>query len=81
MGNYVTLTNVSDRELERIVAPPRLAPLASPCTPWSRGLRSRILGTPRGARLPGQLKTLAEGGIEFHAQAVLCPGAQRRSGA
>ena len=37
-------------------------------------LRSRILGTPRGARLPGQLKKLAEGGIGFHAQAVLCPG-------
>ena len=25
MGNYVTLTNVSDRELERIIQPPRLA--------------------------------------------------------
>ncbi len=73
MGNYVTLTNVSDRELERIVRR-HASPLYISVHAMEPGLRSRILGTPRGARLPGQLKTLAEGGIEFHAQAVLCPG-------
>ena len=46
----------------------------SPCTPWSRSCAAAYWGTPRGARLPGQLKKLAEGGIGFHAQAVLCPG-------
>ena len=73
MGNYVTLTNVSDRELERIVRR-HASPLYISVHAMDPLLRSRILGTPRGARLPEQLKTLAEGGIEFHAQAVLCPG-------
>ena len=73
MGNYVTLTNVSDRELERIVRR-HASPLYISVHAMDPLLRSRILGTPRGARLPEQLKALAEGGIEFHAQAVLCPG-------
>ena len=73
MGNYVTLTNVSDHELDRIIRR-HASPLYISVHAMEPGLRSRILGTPRGARLPGQLKRLAGGGIEFHAQAVLCPG-------
>lgn len=73
MGNYVTLTNVSDRELERIVRR-HASPLYISVHAMEPLLRSSILGTPRAMRLPEQLKTLAEGGIEFHAQAVLCPG-------
>ena len=73
MGNYVTLTNVSDRELDRIVAR-RASPLYISVHAVDPELRSRILGTPRGARLASQLQRLAAGGIEFHAQAVLCPG-------
>ena len=73
MGNYVTLTNVSIVSLSASsAATPRRC--TSPYTPWIRSCAGRILGTPRGARLPEQLKALAEGGIEFHAQAVLCPG-------
>lgn len=73
MGNYVTLTNVSDHELDRIIRR-HASPLYISVHAKEPGLRSRILGTPRGARLPEQLKRLAGGGIEFHAQAVLCPG-------
>ena len=73
MGNYVTLTNVSDHELARIIRR-HASPLYISVHAMEPQLRSRILGTPRGARLPGQLKKLAEGGIGFHAQAVLCPG-------
>ena len=73
MGNYVTLTNVSDHELDRIIRR-HASPLYISVHAMEPGLRSRILGTPRGARLPEQLKRLAGGGIEFHAQAVLCPG-------
>ena len=48
MGNYVTLTNVSGRELERIVrATPR--PSTSPCTPWIRSCAAAS-SERRGAR-------------------------------
>lgn len=73
MGNYVTLTNVSDRELERIIAR-RVSPLYISVHAMDPELRVDVMGTPRAARLPAQLKKLAEGGIRFHCQAVLCPG-------
>lgn len=73
MGNYVTLTNVSDRELERIVAR-HCSPLYISVHCTDPDLRTHILGTPRARRLMGQLKTLSEGGIAFHCQCVLCPG-------
>lgn len=73
MGSYVTLTNVSDRELERIIAR-HASPLYISVHAVDPELRVRLLGTPRAAKLMDQLKRLAEGGIEFHCQAVLCPG-------
>ena len=73
MGNYVTLTNVSDRELDRIIAR-HVSPLYISVHAMDPELRAHIMGTPRAAKLPEQLKKLADGGIRFHAQAVLCPG-------
>ena len=73
MGSYVTLTNVSDRELERIIAR-HASPLYISVHAVDPELRVKLLGTPRAAKLMDQLKRLAEGGIEFHCQAVLCPG-------
>ena len=73
MGNYVTLTNVSDRELERIVRR-HASPLYISVHATDGPLRARLLGQPRGEKLMDQLRTLAAGGIQFHTQAVLCPG-------
>lgn len=73
MGNYVTLTNVSDRELDRIIAR-HASPLYISVHAVDPDLRVRLLGTPRAAKLMDQLKKLSAGGIEFHCQAVLCPG-------
>lgn len=73
MGNYVTLTNVSDRELQRIIDR-RCAPLYISVHCTDPDLRTHILGTPRAARLMPQLRALSEGGISFHCQCVLCPG-------
>ena len=73
MGNYVTLTNVSDAELERIVAR-RCSPLYISVHATDPDLRERLLGTPRARRLMGQLQKLSDGGIRFHCQCVLCPG-------
>lgn len=73
MGSYVTLTNVSDRELRRIVQR-HASPLYISVHATDPELRAQILGTPRAARLMEQLKILSDGGVEFHCQAVLCPG-------
>ena len=73
MGNYVTLTNVSDRELDRMIAR-HASPLYISVHAVDPALRSRILGQKRGERLLDQLHRLSDGGVEFHTQAVLCPG-------
>ena len=73
MGNYVTLTNVSDAELQRIIER-RCSPLYVSVHATDPDLRTHVLGTPRARRLMGQLKKLSDGGIAFHCQCVLCPG-------
>ncbi len=73
MGNYVTLTNVSDRELDRMIAR-HASPLYISVHCTDPELRSRMVGTPRAAKLMDQLRRLSDGGVEFHTQAVLCPG-------
>lgn len=73
MGNYVTLTNVNDRELDRIIRR-HATPLYISVHATDGALRARMLGQERGARIMEQLSRLREGGIQFHGQAVLCPG-------
>ena len=73
MGNYVTMTNVGDRELDRIINR-HASPLYISVHATDGPLRAKLLGQPRGANLMDQLNKLAAGGIQFHGQAVLCPG-------
>ena len=73
MGNYVTLTNVSDTELDRIVRR-HCSPLYISVHATDPALRARLLGTPRAGRLMDQLKRLSDGSVAFHCQCVLCPG-------
>ena len=73
MGNFVTLTNVGARELQRIIAR-RASPLYVSVHATDPELRARLLGTSRGAGILPQLDRLSKGGIRFHLQAVLCPG-------
>lgn len=73
MGNYVTMTNVGDRELDRIISR-HASPLYISVHATDGPLRAKLLGQPRGANLMDQLNKLAAGGIQFHGQAVLCPG-------
>ena len=73
MGNYVTLTNVPDRGLQRIIDR-HCSPLYISVHATDPDLRAHLLGTPRARRLMDQLKALSDGGIEFHCQCVLCPG-------
>ncbi|MDD4237932.1 MAG: DUF512 domain-containing protein [Desulfotomaculaceae bacterium] len=72
-GNYITLTNVGDEELERI-ARQRLSPLFISVHTTNPELRRTMLGNKRAGLIMEQLKFLAAAGIEMHTQVVLCPG-------
>ena len=73
MGNYVTLTNISDHEIDRIIRR-HASPLYISVHVADPELRVKMMHTPRAAKIIDQLKKLSDGGIEFHTQAVLCPG-------
>jgi putative radical SAM enzyme (TIGR03279 family) len=72
-GNFITLTNLDDRELQRI-AGQRLSPLYISVHTTNPQLRERMLGNRRAGRIMEQLRYLAEAGIKMHVQMVLCPG-------
>lgn len=71
-GNFVTLTNVSDADVERIVAC-RLEPMNVSIHAVSPEVRRRLIG-PRADRGIEVLERLLSAGIEVHGQVVLCPG-------
>mgnify|MGYP003761468751 FL=1 len=72
-GNYVTLTNTTRRDLDRIIEE-RLSPLYVSVHAADPFLRARILGRKRPDDLFGKLRRLVRGGIRIHAQIVLMPG-------
>lgn len=72
-GNYVTLTNVSGKELDRIIEQ-RLSPLYVSVHATEPNLRSLILGRKKPDDLTAKLRSLICGGIHIHAQIVLMPG-------
>ena len=71
-GNFVTLTNVSDEEAERIVAC-GLSPMNVSIHAITPDVRRGLIGR-RADRGIEVLERLLAGGIEVHAQIVLCPG-------
>ncbi len=73
MGNYVTLTNVSNAEFARILKR-RVQPLFLSVHAYDADLRARLLGNARNNALWQRLLALNEAGLRFHAQIVLCPG-------
>ena len=72
-GNFATLSNVKERDIQRILEY-RLSPLyvSVHATPWEA--RKKLLNNPRVADILEQLRRLAAGGIQFHAQMVVVPG-------
>ena len=72
-GNYLTLTNVSEDELARIIAQ-RLSPLYISVHATEPELRTRLLGNETYDGLNEKLDRLSEAGILLHCQVVLCPG-------
>lgn len=72
-GNFATLTNLSQADIDRIVEQ-RLHPLyiSVHATDWA--LRNRILGNPQAPNILEQIAVFAAGCIHMHTQVVLCPG-------
>ncbi len=72
-GNFVSLTNVKDEELQRIILQ-KLSPLYISVHTTNPELRTRMLNNRHAGKIMDQLRQLVEGGIEMHTQVVLCPG-------
>ncbi len=72
-GNYVTLTNLMEADLQRIIEQ-RLSPLFVSVHATDSQLRRKILGRKKADKLDRNLRVLTRGGIRIHAQIVLIPG-------
>ena len=72
-GSYITLTNLSPREIERILQL-RISPVNVSVHATEPALRARMLGTPKAAEGYALMRRLAEGRIQMNCQVVVCPG-------
>jgi putative radical SAM enzyme (TIGR03279 family) len=71
-GSYVTLTNLGPKGMRRLVDQ-RLSPLYVSVHATEPEVRERLLVSDRAGRILEQLRFLLDGGLEVHAQVVLCP--------
>ena len=71
-GNYCTLTNVSDEDIDRIIF--YRLPVNVSVHATDPHLRSLLLGTPEASTLQTTLTKLAGAGIRMNFQIVLCKG-------
>lgn len=72
-GSYVTLTNLTRQDIGRIKRE-RLSPLYVSVHTTEPVLRRQLLQNRRARDILAVMRDLAEAGIEFHTQVVLCPG-------
>ena len=72
-GNFATLSNMKERDIVRILEY-RLSPLYVSVHATEHETRKTLLNNPRVPDILAQLRTLAEGGIQFHTQMVIVPG-------
>jgi putative radical SAM enzyme (TIGR03279 family) len=72
-GNYVTLTNLKSRDLERIKQL-HLSPLYISVHATDPQIRLRLLGRKQAPPILPILQDLVSAGIQLHTQAVICPG-------
>ena len=73
MGNYITLTNLSPREAQRIIDL-RISPINVSVHATDPKLRATLLGNKAGAESLEYMKAFAKAGIVMNGQIVLCPG-------
>ena len=71
-GSYLTLTNLSQREWDRIERL-RLSPLYVSVHATNPEVRSRLLKNPRAGQILNQLAWFQARQLQIHAQVVVCP--------
>ncbi len=72
-GNFVTLTNLTDADWQRIESY-RLSPLYVSVHTTDADLRQKMLGNPKAGQILQNLRRLQKAGIELHCQIVCVPG-------
>ena len=73
LGNYITLTNLSKREIERIIAL-HISPINVSVHTTNPELRCRMLQNPRAGESIEIMRRFAQAGVVMNCQIVCCPG-------
>lgn len=73
MGTYVTLTNLSEEDIQRILRR-KTSPLYVSVHATDEAVRRQLLGNPNAPALMPLLGRLTRNGIRLHTQIVVCPG-------
>lgn len=72
-GNYITLTNLSERDVERIIEM-HITPVNISVHTMNKELRVKMMKNPNAGECLDIISHLAENGISINTQLVLCPG-------
>ncbi len=72
-GNYITLTNLFDKDVERIIKM-RISPVRISVHTTDPELRKKMMKNKRAGEVLSYLKRFADAGLELNAQIVLCKG-------
>ena len=72
-GNYVTLTNLTDADVDRIIKM-HMSPINISVHTTDPELRVRMLNNKRAGEVLGYMKRFADANIEMNCQIVLCKG-------
>lgn len=73
MGNYITLTNLSDREAQRIIDL-RISPINVSVHATDPKVHCALLGNKNAGRSLELMQAFGSAGIQMNGQIVLCPG-------
>lgn len=72
-GNYITLTNLSEHDVERIIRM-HISPINASVHTMDPELRVKMMRNPHAGEALSHLRRFSDAGIAINAQLVLCPG-------
>ena len=72
-GNYITLTNITEHEIERIIKM-HISPINISVHTTNPELRVKMMANPNAGKVLGYIDRLNAAGIKLNCQLVLCPG-------
>ena len=72
-GNYITLTNLCDEDIERVISM-KMSPVNISVHTMNPDLRVRMMNNKNAGESLRFIKRLTDAGIKVNAQLVLCPG-------